>query len=647
MVIQDGDNRGIGFCIRVDHARGRRHNSPLPSSPPEANVLTVLTLKFPSRSGNQPGAWLLCGLLGFCLVGCGEVAQAPPKSDGSVATGPASPKRPEGSPSAAVPSHSKNGSAPGSESSIRFADMTAESGIDFVHESGDFEEKPFPAANGSGVAAFDFDLDGWVDLYFLTGSRGTFDADWKARPRNRCYRNLGDWKFREVTDATGLGWQGFSAGVSVADVNSDGFPDVFVNCYGSDRLYLNQGDGTFFDASQQSGVANDTLWGTSAAFLDYDNDGLLDLYVANYATWSMETNKYCGDRQRGVRTFCGPTTVDPAPHVLYHNEGDGRFRVSTAETGLDRRPGRGQGVVATDLNLDGWTDLYVANDMNPNSLYINTGTGTFRDASEESGTDVDYRGSSQAGMGIAVADVNQDGLLDLFVTNYEGEHNAYYESRGLLIYQDVSRSRGLAADSIPWVGWGTALEDFDGDGWVDCVVTNGHTDNNFQEMGRDSPYQQKPAVWRNVAGRFQHVSGVQIGEYFASPHVGRGLAVADFDGDDRPDLVVVHQDAPPALLKNLSAGPAPVTVRLVGVAGNRDAIGATLWVGQNPARLFPVPSGGSYASEHQRVVRIPESLASRLSSEGLSIRWPGGSERVNSTRQMGRLLFAHEHQQNN
>jgi hypothetical protein len=501
--------------------------------------------------------------------------------------------------------------------------MTAESGIDFVHESGDFGEKPFPAANGSGVAAFDFDLDGWVDLYFLTGSRASFDSEWKSHPRNRSYQNRGDWRFREVTDSTRLGWRGFSAGVAVGDVNSDGFPDVFVNCYGSDRLFMNQGDGTFFDSSESSGVANDELWGTSAAFLDCDNDGLLDLYVANYAIWSMETNKYCGDRQRGVRTFCGPTTVDPAPHVFYHNEGDGRFRIATSETGLDRRPGRGQGVVATDFNLDGWTDLYVANDMNPNSLFINQGNGTFRDASEESGTDVDYRGSAQAGMGIAVADANQDGLLDLFVTNYEGEHNAYYESRGALIYQDVSRSRGLAADSIPWVGWGTALADFDGDGWVDCVVTNGHTDNNFQEMGRDSPYAQKPGVWRNVGGRFQHVSGLLVGDYFEQPHVGRGLAVADLDGDQKPDLVIMHQDAGPALLRNLSSGPAPITLRLVGVTANRDAIGATAQVNPPNGHLLTQLSGGSYASEHQRVLRIPGDKLTGASPK-IQVRWPGG-----------------------
>lgn len=512
------------------------------------------------------------------------------------------------------------------ESPIRFEEKTAGSGIGFVHESGDFEEKPFPAANGSGVAAADFDLDGWVDLYFLTGSRSTFDPDWKEQPRNRAYRNRGDWKFQDVTEVTGLGWAGYSAGVAVADVNSDGFPDLFVNCYGSDRLYLNLGDGSFQDASDSSGVGADSLWGTSATFVDYDNDGLVDLYVVNYAVWSMETNKYCGDRQRGVRTFCGPTTVEPAPHVLYHNEGDGRFRIATVEAGLDRRPGRGQGVVAADFNNDGWSDLYISNDMNPNSLFINRGNGTFRDASEESGTDVDYRGSSQAGMGIGVADANHDGILDLFVTNYEGEHNAYYESRGLLTYQDVSRSRGLAAESIPWVGWGTALDDFDGDGWADCVVTNGHTDNNFQQMGRDSPYAQKPAVWRNEAGRFRHLAGGGVGDYFEVPHVGRGLVTADLDNDQWPDLVIVHQDAPPALLKNVSPGVGEprLELHLRGIDGNRDAIGASIAWGTTSPTAMAIPAGGSYASESQRILRGPS--REREPQSKIQVRWPGGRE---------------------
>lgn len=566
-------------------------------------------------------------LVTLSLVGC--QGQAP---SGSGETTPVVPVTKSGESSPSASGNRPPSAAPGKssvaeivDSPIRFEEKLAGSGIDFVHESGDFDEKPFPAANGSGVAAADFDLDGLVDLYFLTGSRATFDPTWKTQPRNRAYRNRGDWKFQDVTEVTGLGWAGFSAGVAVADVNSDGFPDLFVNCYGSDRLFLNQGDGSFLDASEASGVAADTLWGTSAAFLDYDNDGLVDLYVVNYAHWSMETNKYCGDRQRGVRTYCGPTTVEPAPHVLYHNEGDGRFRIATAEAGLDRRPGRGQGVTAADFNHDGWTDLYVTNDMNPNSLFINLGNGTFRDASEESGTDVDYRGSSQAGMGIGIADANHDGILDLFVTNYEGEHNAYYESRGLLTYQDVSRSRGLAAESIPWVGWGTTLDDFDGDGWADCVVTNGHTDNNFQQMGRDSPYAQKPAIWRNEAGRFRHLPGSSAGAYFGEPHVGRGLATADFDNDTWPDLVIVHQDAPPSLLRNTSPRTTDYRqeLELRGIVANRDAIGATVQWQSKPPVVLTNPSGGSYASENQRIIRLPVMDTEQVPT--IRIVWPGGS----------------------
>lgn len=524
---------------------------------------------------------------------------------------------------------------------IRLSLVTAESGIDFVHESGDFAEKPFPAANGSGVAACDFDLDGLVDLYFLTGSRITFDPKYENRPFNRAYRNLGDWKFRELPSHAGLAISGYSAGVAVGDFDNDGFPDVFVNCFGPDRLFHNQGDGTFVEVSDLAGMSTDQLWGTSAAFLDYDQDGLLDLYVANYAIWTMELNKYCGDRSRNVRTFCGPTTVDPAPHILYHNEGNGTWVNASKETGISELKGRGQGVLAADLNQDGWTDLYVANDMNPNFVLINDGAGHFRDESAVSGADVDYKGSSQAGMGIALGDANRDGLFDLFVTNYEGEHNAYYEARGNMQFQDVSRSRGLAAESIPWVGWGTVLADLDQDGWLDCLVTNGHTDNNFQEMGRDSPYAQPPAIWRNMKGRFSHVAGDSIGEYFSQSHVGRGLAVADFDNDGDLDVVIVHQDGKPALLRNDSrdsgalsanenAGMRRTSIRLIGKNAPRDATGVTLAItgGEFPI-LGSIVGGGSYASasDTRFLLSVPENCPKILD---VKVTWPNGITVVHS-----------------
>jgi hypothetical protein len=512
--------------------------------------------------------------------------------------------------------------------------VTAQSGIDFVHQSGDSEEKPFPAANGSGVAALDYDLDGHVDLYFLTGTPLPVDPA-RAGPVNRCYRNLSEWAFRDVTRETGLGDNGFSAGVAVGDFDDDGFPDVFVNAFGPKRLFRNQGDGTFVSVSESAGVSA-PAWGTGAAFLDYDGDGLLDLYVCNYALWSLETNRYCGDQARGVRIFCDPTSVEPAPHTLYHNEGDGTFRDATQAAGVAGRAGRGQGVVAADVNGDGRVDLYVTNDLHPNFLFLNAGDGTFDDVSEISGTAHDYAGSNLAGMGVDAADANHDGRLDLFVTNFEGQHNTFYENLGDVQFQEVSRSRGLAAESIPWVGWGTALADFDLDGWPDVIVANGHTDGNLREMRRESLYEQPPGLWHNRKGRFAFVGGAAAGEYFARSHVGRGLCVADLDDDGDLDVVIVHQDAPPALLRNdrLSDGDDPgawLRLRLIGVRSNRDAIGAEIRLRlEGGAVVQQVKGGGSYESAHDRrqTLALPEGTAATETGSGpasLEIVWPSGA----------------------
>lgn len=587
-------------------------------------VLNGRTLRRPRDSscssiGRVVGSSRLGLLLALSLVGC----QEHPKTDGS---GLAITAR--AAVDSANPGESglTKPSVVGSKDVAWFEDVTPSSGIDFVHVSGDSPEKPFPAANGSGLGMLDFDLDGWQDLLFLTGTPFPVDAT-RKEPRNRAFRNRGAFHFEDVTDQTGLGHTGYSAGLAVGDFDSDGFPDVYVVCYGADQLYLNRGDGTFAEVGVAAGVA-DTQWGTSAACLDFDNDGLLDLYVCNYGKWSLETNAYCGDRARGVRVFCSPRSIEPVHHMLYRNLGDGRFENVTEAIGLTTTTGRGQGVIAADLNNDGWIDLYVGNDIHANFLFLNRGGSKFESAGERMGAAYDYVGNMQASMGVDAADVNGDGWLDLFVTNFEDEHNAYYENLRGEFFDEVAHQRGLARESLPWVGWGTLFADFDLDRRLDAIVVNGHVDNNRQELGQDSPYQQPPLVWKNKGNRFEFL-GVSAGKYFESRWCARALSVGDLDNDGAEDVVVGHQDAGPALLRNLSGGrngaaSRVIQIQLVGTRSHRNAVGSRL-VTEGPegtSQVRIIRGGGSYLSAHDlRQVLV---AAEPNQSLGVTIHWPDG-----------------------
>ncbi len=536
--------------------------------------------------------------------------------------------------SATVPSsrNSPSTAAPNagdaSNSPVHFTLMTDSSGIDFRHRSGNSSERPFPAANGSGIGAIDYDLDGNYDLYFATGRTFPLDQPDSAGAGNRLYRNEGSWKFIDVTRASGVGHLGYSAGIAVGDFDSDGFPDIYVSCFGPNVLYRNCGDGTFLPVEEAAGV-NDSRWGTSAAFLDYDGDGELDIYSCNYADWSLETNQFCGNRQRGVRIFCSPSSVAPARHLLFHNQADGTFRESLHDAGIDARQGRGQGVVAADVNLDGLIDLYVGNDLQPNFLFINVGGGRFRDASDESGAAYDRTGHVHAGMGVDAADMNGDGLPELFVTNFEQEYNTFYENSGHEQFQDASESAGLAAASRPWVGWGTALVDLDGDGTRDVIVTNGHTDDNLTEMGRDAQYEQPPLVWLGRGKRFELVAPGAAGPYFSKRYPGRALSVSDLDNDGDPDVIIGHQDAAPALLRNdrapMSGSPKnSIALRFIGRSSNRDAVGTSVKLESGALVTYhQVRGGGSYLSAHDlRVIGVCEQTL----PADLQIRWPCGTE---------------------
>jgi enediyne biosynthesis protein E4 len=515
--------------------------------------------------------------------------------------------------------------APADSTGIQFTEISLrDSGVAFRHVSGNSKDKPFPAANGSGVGAVDFDLDGRYDLYFATGRPFPFDRETDGGP-NRLYRNLGDWKFDDVSEPAGLALRRYSSGITVGDFNCDGFPDLFVGCFGPNRLFRNLGDGTFDEVSASAGV-DDQRWATSAAFFDLDGDGLPDLYVCNYAKWSFAENRFCGDRARNIRMYCNPQSVPGETDVLYRNNGDGTFSDVTKKWGLDRIARRGQGVLAADVDGDGLMDLYVGNDVHLNMLLINRPDRRFKDVSESSGAGCDEGGRLQASMGVAGGDVNRDGRWDLFTTNFEGEFNALYIQNAAGVFFDEGKVRGIAADSRPWVGWGTAFADFNLDAWPDLIVTNGHVDDNLHSFGRNSPYRQPALVWKNVSGRFQRVKSP--GSYFTRPHPGRGLCTVDLDNDGDVDVVVSHQDEAPALLRNeritgrREKRALSVTLRLIGVRSTRDAFGARVEIASRVAsRVMQIQGGGSYLSASD--LRL---IAAAVDTRPLTvtIRWPSG-----------------------
>lgn len=515
-------------------------------------------------------------------------------------------------------------------SPFRFSEIAQSAGIDFVHMSGTTEAKHFPTAYGSGVAIFDFDNDGKLDLYFATATRlpvGSF----RSGP-NRLFRNLGDNRFQDATKASGLGFAGYCQGVVVGDIDNDDDPDLFLCNYGSNVLYLNKGDGTFEDISKPARIDR-AGWSTSGAFLDYDNDGDLDLYVANYGRWQLPGDDvFCGGSKAAeapgpekVRVYCSPKSVSPARHVLYRNNGNLTFTDVTEEAGLARLDGRGLGVVASDLNDDGRIDLYVTNDMCPNFVFLNRGNGTFADVTQSSGAGFGPQGQTRAGMGVDAEDINGDGRSDILVTNFWSEASALFVNLGDGLFDDRSRSVGLWHDSLPWVGWGCALADFDSDGWPDCFVTTGHVDDNLQLLSKFfDTYAEPPLLHHNESGAGFKLATREAGEYFDSDHVGRGVACGDLDNDGDLDLIVNHKDGSPAFLRNdTRASNHWIRLRLVGTRSNRDAIGARVEIEAGGRTMVRQRKGGaSYGSAHDP--RLSIGLGNATSASRVTIRWPSG-----------------------
>jgi hypothetical protein len=518
-------------------------------------------------------------------------------------------------------------------SPFRFEDIQPTSGVDFHNVSGLTVEKHFPTANGSGLAIFDADGDGRMDLYFA--SFNDIQPGKPMRGKNRMYRNRGDGTFEDVTDASGLGFVGWCHGVIACDLDNDGDQDMVLCNYGPNVVYRNDGKGVFEDVTAGSGMDRPG-WSSGGAPIDYDNDGDLDLYISNYGEWTYpDDDVFCGDQDENIRMYCSPRMIRTAQHFLYRNDGNFKFTDATEAAGVARgkdEQGHGFGVVTADLNGDGKIDIYVANDMNPNFLFLNQGDGTFRDATEESGSAYDDKGNAQSGMAVDATDFDGDGRPDLFVTNFANEYNTLYQNLGNGSFYDMTNFVGLGADSMPWVGWGCGLVDLDNDSWPDAFVGNGHVDDNRE----GSPYQQLPLLHRNVplgigndAGRRFKLSTLGVGPYFEkNGHVARGVAFGDLDDDGRMDIVVNHKDAVPGLVMNRTPSALGenhwIRLKLVGTRSNRDAIGANVLTTAGGHPIFRQRKGGtSLESSHDPRMLI--GMGTAPAAEKVVITWPSGA----------------------
>jgi hypothetical protein len=506
----------------------------------------------------------------------------------------------------------------------QFVDIAKPAGIDFQHANAASAEKYLIETMGSGCGWIDYDQNGLLDLYLVNGAKtGVYTPG--APLRSALYRNNGDGTFSDVTAKAGVGAEGlFGMGVAVGDYDNDGFPDLFVMGYGRCILYRNNRDGTFTDVTQHAGVANVGRWASSAAWFDFDNDGRLDLVVANYADWSPERNFWCGDRDPGMRSYCHPDDFRPQPPTLYRNNGDGTFTDVSQSSGLGLKGGNGLGVVTFDYDDDGWQDIFIANDHMPNFMFHNNRDGTFREIAYQAGVAVSNDGVFEAGMGTDAADTTGNGKQDLIVTHLDMQLARLYRNLGDHGFDDATFRSKLSYATYRLSGFGTRFFDYDNDGNRDLFIANGHVLDNIQRYHPETTYAEPKLMFRNTgAGVFENVSE-RMGSDFQVPRVSRGAAVGDFDNDGKLDILVSNNGQTPQLLRNIGEnGNHWLEIFLIGTKSNRDGVGARIKVVAGDLVLHEQRKGGmSYQSAQDP--RLHFGLGQRTTVDAIEIRWPSG-----------------------
>ncbi len=513
----------------------------------------------------------------------------------------------------------------------QFVDTTDKCGVHFQHVASHTSRKYLPETMGSGVALFDYDKDGRLDIFFVNGAtladptpKGTIPKKTGEKEWNRLYHQKPDGTFEDVTVKAGLQGVGYGMGVAVGDFDNDGYEDLYVTALGGNKLYHNNGNGTFTDVTEAAGVGG-SGWSTSAAWVDLDNDGLLDLVVLRYMQWDFD-DIYCGEHTEGGRAYCHPDTFKPIAPLVYHNDGNGHF-TEVAEKLHLQTPGKGLGIGIADYDLDGHIDLFIANDSMPEFLYHNKGDGTFQERGLLSQVAVDEDGKTFAGMGADFNDFNNDGYPDLIVDDLSNEMYALFENNKDGSFNYITKTSGLGRMSQLNSGWGVKMFDYDNDGWKDLIVAQGHDLDTIEKTNPHLHYREPMLLARNNGHAFVDVSA-QSGKVFQQAWVGRGLAIGDLDNDGRLDVVVTTNDGPAYILHNETpAGNHWLTLTLIGHKSNRDGIGAVVKVvSKSLTQYVTISTAGSYLSSSDK--RGHFGLGTDALVDRIEISWPSGIRQI-------------------